>query len=109
MEGPDGIPQKGAQYVTTRSLLGQKIKSRFEVDDVQPNSGYSLHTIDKGPVQVHVRIGLTPDGDGTRMSTHMEAEVRKTFKVAENLVGKKMRDQIIHDGLGLKKMLEENG
>ena len=102
---PSGQTQAGTTMRTVRVLMGQRLESTAEITEYVPNQKYALKTTG-GPVQFQLRQTFTPDGDGTRMDTHVEMEPGGSMEVAEPVVARSLREQMENNARKLKEILE---
>ena len=70
---PGGQTGQGTTMRTVRVLMGQRLESTAEITEYVPNQKYALQTTG-GPVRFNLRQTFTPDGDNTRLETHVEME-----------------------------------
>jgi uncharacterized protein YndB with AHSA1/START domain len=102
---PGGQTHQGTTMRTVRVLMGQRLESTAEITEYVPNQKYALKTTG-GPVQYNLRQTFTPDGDNTRLETHVEMEPGEAMEVAEPVVARNLREQMENDTKKLKDILE---
>jgi carbon monoxide dehydrogenase subunit G len=105
VEAPAGPVKKGDRFVNVRKFMGQEMKTNYEFMEIRPNSSFTLKS-EGGPVSVQVSITFEPTPAGTKMTTHLEADVGGFFKVAEGMVAQQMLMQIVENDKTLKILLE---
>jgi uncharacterized membrane protein len=106
VEGAKDVLIKGSQFTVVRKFMGREVKATMDVLDYTPNSGFIFKS-NGGPVNIQVKTSFESMGKSTKMTTDMQAEVGGFFKVADGLVGKQMKDQVIADEQVLKELLEK--
>ena len=104
-KNPDGQTHTGTTMRTVRVLMGQRLESTAEITEYVPNERYTLKSTG-GPVQFNLHQTFTPEGDGTRVETHMEMELGGAMEVAEPVVARNLREQMESNTRKLKEILE---
>ncbi len=104
-KNPAGQTHAGTTMRTIRVLMGQRLESMAEVTEYVPNQKYAIKSTG-GPVQFNMRQTFTPDGNGTRVETHMEMEPGSTMEVAEPVVARSLREQMENNTKKLREILE---
>ncbi len=102
---PSGQTQAGTTMRTVRVLMGQRLESTAEVTDYVPNQKFAMKTTG-GPVQFEMRQTFTPQGNATRVETHMEMDPGGAMEVAEPVVARNLREQMENTARKLKEILE---
>ncbi len=102
---PAGQTHAGTTMWTVRVLMGQRLESMAEVTEYVPNQKYAIKSTG-GPMQFQMRQTFAPDGDGTRVETHMEMEPGGAMQVAEPVVAQNLREQMKNNTKKLKDILE---
>jgi carbon monoxide dehydrogenase subunit G len=90
---------------TVRVLMGQRLESTAEVTEYVPNQKYALKSTG-GPVEFNLRQTFTPEGEDTRVETHVEMEPGSAMQVAEPVVARNLREQMENNARKLKEILE---
>jgi uncharacterized protein YndB with AHSA1/START domain len=104
-KAPGGQTRQGTTMRTVRVLMGQRLESTAEVTEYVPDQKYGLKSTG-GPVEFNLRQTFTPDGDNTRVDTHMEMEPGSSMQVAEAVVARDLREQLDNNAKKLKEILE---
>ena len=102
---PPGNPGVGTQYTEVRKFMGREMNTTLEVTALEENKLYAAKTLD-GPVLYEVTVTFEADGEGTKMTTAVEAEPGGFFKLAEGMVKKQLAQSLQEDGQRLKSILE---
>jgi ligand-binding SRPBCC domain-containing protein len=104
-KNPGGETHQGTTMRSVRVLMGQRLESTAEVTEFVPNQKYAVRSTG-GPVQFHMHQTFTPDGDTTRVNTHMEMEPGETMGVSDAVVARSLREQMENGARKLKDVLE---
>lgn len=101
-EGPVGV---GTTYREVRQFLGKRMESINEVTEYEPNSKFGFKT-SSGPIPVEGNVTFESVEGGTRVSVIGQGEAGGFFKLAESIVGRMARRQLVADYANLKDLLE---
>ena len=104
-KNPGGEIRTGTTMRTVRVLMGQRLESTAEVTEYVPNQKFALKTTG-GPMQFQMRQTFTPEGDNTRIDTHVEMEPGGAMEVAEPVVASNLREQMQNNAKKLREILE---
>lgn len=102
---PGGQTRTGTTMRTVRVLMGQRLESTAEVTEFVPNQKYALKSTG-GPVEFNLQQTFAPEGEGTRLETHVEMEPGGAMQVAEPVVARSLREQMENNTRKLKEILE---
>jgi uncharacterized protein YndB with AHSA1/START domain len=100
-----GGQEVGARYTEVRKFLGQEMKTIVETVEFEPNVKW-VGKVVEGPVPYEVTVSYEAIGGGTKMTTHVEAEPKGFFKVAQGAVQGQLKKSLDEGGQNLKKLLE---
>jgi carbon monoxide dehydrogenase subunit G len=86
-------------------LLGRELDTTVEVTAWDPPNHAAFKSVG-GPFPFEYKVTLEPEGEGTKVSMNGQADVGGFFKLAEGLLGGRMRKQFKQDFETLKSVLE---
>jgi uncharacterized membrane protein len=101
-----GGQEAGARYTEVRKFLGKDMKTVMETIEIVPNVKWVGKVIE-GPVPYQVTVLYEAVSGGTKMTTHVEAEPKGFFKVAQGAVQGQLEKSLEESGHNLKLLLEE--
>jgi uncharacterized protein YndB with AHSA1/START domain len=90
----DGPMQAGATGAIVRKFLGRRMESTVRFDEYEPPRKFAIEST-SGPVQFHVHQTYEPEGAGARINIVMEGEPGGFFKLAEPLVERAIRREML--------------
>ncbi len=102
---PEGTPGVGTQYIEIRKFMGRDMETAVEITALEPNKKYAAKAL-SGPVPFEVTVNFESVGEGTMMTTIVEAEPGGFFKLAEGMVSKQLQKSLQEDSERLKAILE---
>ena len=103
-----GEKASGARIREVRKFLGRRMDSELEVTEYEPDRLFGLKTL-SGPVPFSVHQTLEPSDGGTRLTFVGEGEPGGFFKLAEPLVERAVKREIVANTETLKDILEARG
>jgi carbon monoxide dehydrogenase subunit G len=95
----------GSQFTEVRKFLGREMKTTVEVTRLEENQVWAAKAI-SGPIPFQVTVTFEPVGDGTKLTTSIEAEPGGFFKLAGGAVAKQLEKSMKEDSATLKTLLE---
>lgn len=95
----------GARFTEVRKFLGREMKTVVETVTFEENTKWVGRVVE-GPVPYEVTVSYEAAEGGTRMTTHIEAEPKGFFKVAQGAVQSQLEKSLEEGGQNLKKLLE---
>ena len=101
-EGPLGA---GAEYVYTTRFLGRRIESKGKITVFDRNSRYGWK-VTSGPMPSEADYTFESGDGGTRITGRGTAEAAGVFKLAEPVLGRMLKRQVVADVDNLKDLLE---
>jgi uncharacterized membrane protein len=111
-EGLDAItdvsPERevGARYTEVRKFLGREMNTIIETVALEPNAKW-VGKVVEGPVPYEVTVTYEAVDGGTKMTTHVEAEPKGFFKMAQGAVQSQLEKSLEESGQNLKKLMED--
>jgi carbon monoxide dehydrogenase subunit G len=100
--GPLG---EGSTVQQAMKVLGRRFDATLEITGYQPPNRYEFKG-KSGPMHVHFRFALTPEGNGTRVRQTVDGESSGFFKLADPIISRNMSKQFQADLETMKTMLE---
>ncbi|HEY6408713.1 MAG TPA: SRPBCC family protein [Ktedonobacteraceae bacterium] len=100
-EGPVGI---GTQITFVRTFLGRKLEGISEVVEYEPPTKHTLKSTSGLPITVS-RI-FEPTTEGTKVTFVLEMQPGGFFALAEPLIARMLRRDVVADIGNLKDLLE---
>jgi len=104
----DGPIQAGATGREVRKFLGRRIESTMLIEAYEPPRRFALK-VTSGPVRFRFDQTTEPEGGGTRISVVAEGEPGGFFKLAEPIVERAVKREIVANTETLKDILEARG
>jgi hypothetical protein len=95
----------GARFTEVRKFLGKEMNTIVETVAFEPNAKW-IGKVVEGPVPYEVTVSYEAAEGGTKMTTHIEAEPKGFFKVAQGAVQSQLEKSLEEGGQNLKKLLE---
>ena len=95
----------GARFTEVRKFLGKEMKTVVETVALEENAKW-VGKVLEGPVPYQVTVSYEATDGGTKMTTHIEAEPKGFFKVAQGAVQSQLEKSLEVGGQNLKKLLK---
>lgn len=102
-EGPINV---GTTFREVMKFMGRKLVTTVEITEYVPNKVSSIKTT-SGPIPFELRGIFEPVEGGTRVTMQIEGKIGGFFKVAESVVMKLAKKQMVEQFETLKKLLED--
>jgi uncharacterized protein YndB with AHSA1/START domain len=102
---PAGPMRQGTRITETRRLLGRRMESVVEVTELEAPRAFAGRVV-SGPVPLEFRYRFEDTGGGTRVDAHLEGDPGRFFRLAEPLVVRALRRQLVADLEALKEIAE---
>lgn len=96
----------GQQLHITGGHLGVSRTLELTVDVWEPTAAYGWST--GGPLPLWFRFKLSPDGDGTHLSTHVEVDLTGLPRVATQLAVRSLRREFDRSATRLTQLAERS-
>jgi uncharacterized protein YndB with AHSA1/START domain len=96
----------GSRFTEERSQLGRIFRSTIEITELEQDRRFSIRVVD-GPMPARIEHALEPDGGGTKLTVHAEAELDRLPKALRFVVGRRIENELAGDFIRLQELLEE--
>jgi uncharacterized protein YndB with AHSA1/START domain len=103
----DNPAKLGTTWTQVSSMAGRKVEAIARVEACDPDRRFAFST-DK-PFPARLAFELEPEGEGTVVNVHAEAEPGGFFSIATPLLRKAATDRLTKDVASLKSKLEAKG
>lgn len=104
----DGELRKGSRVGRIASFLGKRIEYVLEVDEYEPGTRLSMHSV-KGPFPMTVAYDVTESRGGARARVRVGGDASGFYRLAAPLVNRRAAKSIAGDLVRLKGLLERGG
>ena len=101
-EGAVGL---GTTSYRTTQFLGRTMEATYEITEFEPSKFYADRTT-SGPVPINARMSLNPVDGGAELTIEGQIESAGFFKLAEPVLARMARRQVVTDAQTLKEILE---
>ncbi len=101
-KGPMGV---GSTTREVRKFLGRRMESTFEITEYEPNRSVKQKST-SGPMAQDISIAFESVEGGTKVTLGGEGDSRGFFKLADPIVSRMAKRQLVADIANLKDMLE---
>jgi carbon monoxide dehydrogenase subunit G len=103
ISGDGGVGTVYGQGV--RGPMGRRVAADYRVTVCQPNRVLEFQTV-AGPVRPHGRFEIAPEGDGTRLTLSLDADVNGIFALFMGRTVQRTMDNDVHAIERMKANLE---
>ncbi len=104
-EGPVGVGSTGTDVL---QFLGRRIESSYELTEFEENRKLGFKTT-SGPIPMEGGYTMESAGGGTKVAFTIQGDSGGFFRLAEPILARMVKRQVVSDFGNLKDLLEAQG